>query len=126
MAVWWTMLVTNVLLVPGIMILAGYFMYKHPPKEINGLMGYRTRRSMMNQDTWTFAHDLCGRIWMRAGTVMLAAALVIQLLLLGRSEDIVGNVSLIITMAEVAGLIASIFPVEKALKATFAENGTRK
>ena len=126
MLTWWTMLVTNVLLLPGIMILAGYFMYKHPPKEINGLMGYRTRRSMMNQDTWAFAHDLCGRIWMRAGTVILVIALVIQLLLLGRSEAVIGGAGLVISMAEVAALIVSILPVERALKATFDENGSRK
>ena len=33
------------LLMPSIMVIAGYCMYKNPPKEINGLIGYRTAMS---------------------------------------------------------------------------------
>lgn len=33
------------LLIPATMIIAGYFMYKKPPKEINGVIGYRTTMS---------------------------------------------------------------------------------
>ena len=32
-----------------IFIVMGYFMSKKPPKEINGLYGYRTPRAMKNQ-----------------------------------------------------------------------------
>ena len=48
------------LLMPSIMVIAGYCMYKNPPKEINGLIGYRTAMSEKNKDTWAFAHDCCG------------------------------------------------------------------
>jgi len=27
-------------------------MYKHPPKSINAIYGYRTARSMKNDETW--------------------------------------------------------------------------
>ena len=43
------------LLVPAIMLIAGYFMHKHPPKNINYIVGYRTARSMRNMDAWQFA-----------------------------------------------------------------------
>ena len=51
------------LLMPLIMLIGGYCIYKNPPKEINGLVGYRTTMSKKNKDTWTFAHDYCGRLW---------------------------------------------------------------
>ena len=34
------------LLMPSIMVIAGYCMYKNPPKEISGLIGYRTAMPM--------------------------------------------------------------------------------
>lgn len=35
----------------------GIFLTVHDPKNINGLIGYRTSRSMRNMDTWNFAHE---------------------------------------------------------------------
>jgi len=42
-------------MIPVIMIGVGYMMYKHPPKSINAIYGYRTARSMKNDETWKFA-----------------------------------------------------------------------
>ena len=36
------------------MIACGWMMWKHCPKNIDGLVGYRTSRSMRNMDTWKF------------------------------------------------------------------------
>ena len=44
---WWFILVCD-LLVPFTMLIAGRMMWKHCPKHINGVVGYRTRRSMKN------------------------------------------------------------------------------
>lgn len=63
-----------VFVTPAIMIFAGWMMWKHCPKNINGLVGYRTTRSMKNMDTWQFAHDFCGRLWWKIGFVMLAGS----------------------------------------------------
>ena len=67
------MIVFNIvftLFIPVLMILCGYLMYKHTPKDINGLVGYRTAMSMKNQETWDFAHNYCGRLWVKVGAVM--------------------------------------------------------
>jgi len=42
---WIIMFLCN-LMIPVIMIGVGYMMYKHPPKSINAIYGYRTARSM--------------------------------------------------------------------------------
>ena len=44
------------LLVPLVMLIGGYYMCKRPPEDINSAMGYRTKRSKKNKDTWKFAH----------------------------------------------------------------------
>ncbi|SFN40949.1 hypothetical protein SAMN04487831_10156 [Pseudobutyrivibrio sp. UC1225] len=38
---WWFMLI-NGLLIPGIMILFGWLLWKHGPKDINSFYGYNT------------------------------------------------------------------------------------
>lgn len=67
---WWFMLMCNLLL-SIIMIIAGRMMWKHCPKEINGIYGYRTKRSRKYQDTWKFAHEYFGRLSWKLGIIML-------------------------------------------------------
>ena len=64
----------TIMLIPLTMIGFGFYFFKRGPQTINGFFGYRTSRSMKNQDTWRFAHKHCGRIWMIWGTVLLAAS----------------------------------------------------
>lgn len=119
------MFISNIL-VAIIMIVGGYFMYKHPPKKINSIIGYRSTMSMKNEDTWRFAHDVCGRIWLKVGVVTLIAAIIVQLPFLHADESTVGNLSMIVNFSEVFILLLSIIPVERKLKATFDESGNRK
>ena len=58
---WWFVLVCD-MLIPILMVIVGNMMRKHTPEKINGMIGYRTARSMKNIDTWKFAHDHCGRL----------------------------------------------------------------
>jgi len=58
MGFWLFMLINN-LIVPAIMIGIGRIFVSHPPKKINGIYGYRTKRSMKNNETWRFAHHYC-------------------------------------------------------------------
>ena len=46
-----------------IFMLIIYFIYfKYPPKKINYLYGYRTRRSMQNYETWSFANKYAAKL----------------------------------------------------------------
>ena len=43
---------------PGaLFLLLGSLVARHPPRKLNNYYGYRTRRSMLNQDTWTVANQ---------------------------------------------------------------------
>ncbi len=122
----WIFLFLSNLLIPFLMIGFGWVMLKHPPKSINAIYGYRTSMSMKNIDTWKFAHAYCGRLWWKAGWLMLVFSMIIQLPFLDKNENIVGTVGGILCMVQCAVLILSIFPVERALKANFNRDGSRK
>lgn len=47
--------------------------------KINKYYGYRTRMSMLNQNTWDFAHKCCGRLWKRIGLIMLPVSIIISI-----------------------------------------------
>lgn len=121
----WIMSLLFNIIIPVIMIIAGYMMHKHPPKEINGIYGYRTRRSMKNAETWKFAHYYCGRLWQKVGLILLIPTIVSMLPFVNSNENVVGIVTLIVISIQVLVLVGSIFPVESALKKNFDDNGNR-
>ena len=49
------------------MVGCGLFLWKCPPKDINALIGYRTKRSMESQKAWDFAQCYAGKMWVRLG-----------------------------------------------------------
>ena len=111
------------LITPLIMVGFGLLFMKHPPKSINPLYGYRTRRSMRNQDTWNFAHHYYGKLWLVCGLVSIPFSLVPILLVLGKSEEVISMTGLIVLGLQVILLLATIIPTEKALKNNFDEFG---
>ncbi len=122
---WWFMLICD-LLIPIIMIIAGRIMWKHCPKNINLVLGYRTTRSMKNMDTWRFAHDYCGRLWWKIGLIMLVPSALIHIPFYHSNENMVGIIGIILMTIQFIVLIASIFPTESALKKAFFDDGTRR
>ena len=125
MWIWWIILLCD-LLVPTIMFVGGLIMAKHCPKDINGLLGYRTTRSMKNMDTWKFAHEYCGNIWWKVGLALLVVTVIAHIPFYNSSEDVLGTVTIIVMTIQIIALIAPIFPTERALKKTFNDDGTRK
>lgn len=114
------------LLIPIIMLIFGNVFTKHPPGSINMAYGYRTKRSMKNQETWNFAHEYCGRIWKNAGAVTLVISLLISLAVFFMDDAGFGYLSLILEHLQLVILIGSLYPVEKALKKNFDDEGKRK
>lgn len=109
------------LMVPIITIITGYLMYRHTPKSINGLVGYRTSRSMINQDTWNFANKYCASLWIKLGIITTVISFLIYILF-----DVNEIVSIVIVLIQTFLLSLSIIPVEKALKKTFDDDGNRR
>ena len=114
------------LLIPVVVIVTGRIMWKHYPKNINGLVGYRTTRSMKNMDTWKFANDYCGRIWWKIGWVMIIPSALIHIPLYHSDKNTIGFAGLILVTIQCFIMIISIYPTEKALKKHFNDDGTRR
>lgn len=56
----WIYMLLVVSVIPLLMFGFGAYFRKNAPKEINPYFGYRTKRSMRNQETWQYAHKHCG------------------------------------------------------------------
>lgn len=122
---WWFMFLAD-LLIPVLMIVCGKMMWKHSPREINGMIGYRTTRSMKNADTWKFAQEYCGRLWWKIGWIVFLISVIIHFPLYNCSEELIGAVGGILCFVQCAVLVLSIFPTERALKRNFTDEGIRK
>ena len=114
------------LLIPVVVIVTGRIMWKHYPKNINGLVGYRTTRSMKNMDTWKFANDYCGRLWWKIGWIMIIPSALIHIPLYHSDKNTIGFAGLILVAIQCFIMIVSIYPTEKALKKHFNDDGTRR
>jgi len=124
MGFWIFILICNSL-VPLTMIIVGAITLKKPPKEINGIMGYRTTMSMKNADTWQFANKLCGKIFFKWGWLVLAATVIAMLPIIGRDEDTIATWGVILTAVQMLPFLIPIFIVERALRKRFDKDGNR-
>lgn len=125
MGFWWFMLICT-LLTPLLMIIAGRMMWKHCPRSINSIFGYRTARSMLNMDTWRFAHDNCGRLWWKLGWLLLIPTLLVFICLTHASQNLLAGVGLGLCMIQLVVLVTSLIPTERALRQAFLPDGTHR
>jgi uncharacterized membrane protein len=117
---WWFMLLCD-LIIPVVMILFGWVMERRSPKRINRLMGYRTARSMKNEETWCFANRYCGRLWWRMGWLMLLPSVAILLPFYHSAVGTIGNAGGILCGVQCVPLFLSIFLTERGLKERFPD-----
>lgn len=122
----WIFMLLMTLFVPLIMIIFGAVFSKRSPHKINYLFGYRTTRSMKNEKTWEFAHKKLGKIWKITGFIVLIVSVIPLLFLINADKDTIGSVGSAIVFVQLIPLIASIFPVESALKKNFDDDGNPK
>ena len=115
MAFWWSMLVCN-LLMPVIMIVVGIIMMKRPPKKINAFVGYRTSRSMDNQESWNFANKHSGKLMIMFGIIAIIPSVVIMLPFYGSDDDTIGMISTVIMVFQFILIIIPIILTERILK----------
>ena len=109
------MLLTAVLC-PVMMLVFGAVYKRHAPRKINRFSGYRTARSMKNIDTWTFAHKYIARLWLRWGAVLIAPSVIPMLFVIGKSEEIISIVALVVCFMGLSVMMATLIPTEIAQK----------
>jgi uncharacterized membrane protein len=122
----WIFMLIMCLLTPAMMIGFGKYSMKGGPKQINGVFGYRTTRSMKNKETWRFAHQYSGKIWHRSGLALLPVSIVVMLFVYGKSVDMTGIAGLIIVIVQMVVMICAIPFTEAALKRNFDDLGRHR
>ena len=108
------------------MIVVGRMSWKHCPKNINSMIGYRTTRSMKSMDTWKFAHEYCGKLWWKLGWLIMILTALMYIPLYQSNDNMIGIAGVVLITIQCTVLIISIYPTEKALKEHFNDDGTRK
>jgi len=112
----WLYLLVMTLLVPAVMLGFGHRFQKNPPKRINDLFGYRTRRSMRNWESWEYAHLVCGRFWWWAGWPALTFALVMMGRTVSAPIEEMAEASVLVVAIQMILLVLAIPWTERALK----------
>lgn len=74
------------------LVLIGIIVRKFPPKEINDLYGYRTKRSRASQEAWDFAQEYSNDL----------------LIWVGAYNILIGCIGLFIATRELTGVILSL------------------
>lgn len=107
--------ITGIFFLSGVIFLvAGIILYSFPPKKINHLYGYRTKRSMNSQEAWDFAQKDSAKQMFKAGVIMIILGVVT---LLAETNEVFNLI------AGLAALIGSavyvLYFTEKKLKDKF-------
>lgn len=115
MRFWLTTLLLN-LLAPVIILIIGILYLKKPAKHISWAHGYRTERSMKNQETWEFAQKYFGGVCCRLGTAFLVLTLISMISVLNQNQKIIGILGNILGTMECFMILYVLIPTERALK----------
>lgn len=113
----------SVMLIPVVLFLFGKFFSKNVPIGINAFCGYRTKRSMKNENTWQFANRYWGRLVSKLAVLSAVITARAMAFVYSADEGAVTVVASIAAAIQIVLLIISVIITEKALKATFDKEG---
>ena len=106
---------TLILGVTGLIFyVAGYIQFKHPPKKINSLYGYRTKTSMRSQEIWDFSRTFSAKKIQQLGVYLFFGGILAYFMNIDQFFAMWTGISLITTLP-----ILMIFQIEKELKRRF-------
>ena len=112
------------LLVPLAMALLGYKWKDNPPKDRQGISGYRTTMSRINDETWKYAHKCWGRINFVLGIIL--AILSIFVLILMKDDTNFEMISVYLVFLQLGIMMLTIIPIEFFLHKHFTKLGEKK
>jgi len=90
-----------------------------PPKKINKFYGYRTKKSMLNDDIWAFANKQFNKSFIKYSLLGFIAAMVLETIGSGKVTW-QPMVILLFTLG------ATILKTEQSISQNFDEEGNRK
>lgn len=107
-----------VLSINGLLFVLGIIFYFFPPKKINALYGYRTNKSIQNEEIWQFANQFFAKqLLVYSGVSFIAAMLLVYI-----NPKISWQPMVIMVLC----LGVSVIKTEQALNKVFNDEGKRK
>lgn len=106
----------TIFLIPILILFVGAMMFKHPPKKINLIIGFRTKESMKDEKAWIFANQYCGKLWIKIGIIMLLISICIYGLIHFKLLILTEIFATIFILLQVAVIVIATFIVENKLK----------
>ena len=97
-----------------IFIITGFVMFKFPPKNINMLYGYRTTRSMKNQEQWDFSQKYSAKLLIFCGVFLILTSNISLLITINNKAKLFISLALIF-----GSVIFLLFKTENELKKRF-------
>lgn len=126
----WIVMFAVALLMPLMMLFIGGLYTKGIGiGHVNTTMGYRTKMSMKNEETWAFAHRHFGTMWKLWGLILLPITIVGSVLCLvffGQTNDSIAISMVVIIVVQSIVMMIPLFLTNVALKQTFDEDGKRR
>lgn len=107
-----------VLSINGLLFALSVIFYFFPPKKINALYGYRTNKSMQNEDVWQFANSFSAKQMLIYSAISFVFALLFVFL-----NPVISWQPMTLMLLSLA---VSIIKTEQALNKNFDKEGKRK
>ncbi len=107
-----------VISVNGLLFLFSVIFYFFPPKKINSLYGYRTNKSMKNEEVWHFANTFFNKTLLQYAAISFVAALVLVFLI---SAEITWQPMAVLLLT----LAVSVIKTEQVLFQNFDSDGEK-
>ncbi len=121
----WLLITFLVLLVPLSMITIGILLLRTSLVGINSFFAYRSRRARKSKETWKFAHNFLGRIWLILGIIFLPLYTMVMFFTLNQGDSVVALVCGILILVSALPIILPILFVERGLHKKFDIFGKR-
>ncbi|KYH30944.1 hypothetical protein CLTEP_24660 [Clostridium tepidiprofundi DSM 19306] len=102
-----------------LVMLVGGIICKNVKLKINHFVGYRTKTSMRNEDTWKFANHYLGKLWIIIGLLMTIFSSILLTYIYSKTGKISGMLCLGFIISQSLVVLISVFSVEKKLKEKF-------
>ncbi len=107
-----------VLTTNGLLFLLSIIFWKFPPKKINNLYGYRTHRTMLNDDIWNFANTTFNQSFLIYSGISFLGGLVLANF---TSKELTWQPMVLVMLS----ILVCIIKTEKAITANFNDEGKR-
>lgn len=107
-----------VISVNGLLFFFSIAFYFYPPKKINSLYGYRTNKSMKNEEVWRFANSFFNKTLLKYAAISLVAALLFVYVI---TVEITWQPMVILLLT----LAVSVIKTEQVLSQNFDSDGKK-